>query len=138
MIPIDAQSPDDGYEPVYRRYRRTQVAEMADWVPGFDMSNVSVSSEDAKHGSPKQGDKIARNPANHDDRWLVAADYFVANFGPIEPNPLEQVAELQAEVERLKMILRRIDVDALTQEVVKRATELAFELNREALGELGT
>jgi hypothetical protein len=27
---------------------------------------------------------IARNPANHDDKWLVAADYFAANFEPVE------------------------------------------------------
>jgi hypothetical protein len=64
----------------YRCYRRTQIAEMADWEPGFDMHNVSVSAADANNGSPKTGDKIARNPANHDDRWLVAKAYFEANF----------------------------------------------------------
>lgn len=68
----------------FRRYRRTQIAEMADWEPGFDMTGVSVSVVDAAAGSPKQGDKIARNPANHEDRWLVAADYFAANFAPLE------------------------------------------------------
>lgn len=66
----------------YKRYRRTQIAEMADWEPGFDMDGVSVSVEDAKAGSPKPGDKIARNPANHNDRWLVAAAYFAVNFEP--------------------------------------------------------
>ena len=64
----------------YQRYRRTQVAEMADWAPGFDMTGVSVSAPDAAAGSPKAGDKIARNPANHEDRWLVAAEYFKSNF----------------------------------------------------------
>jgi hypothetical protein len=64
----------------YKQYRRTQIAEMADWEPGFDMHNVSVSGADASNGSPKLGDKIARNPANHDDRWLVAKAYFDANF----------------------------------------------------------
>lgn len=68
----------------YRQYRRTQIAEMADWEPGFDMAGVSVSAEDAKAGSPKIGDKIARNPANHNDRWLVAAVYFAANFEPAD------------------------------------------------------
>jgi hypothetical protein len=67
-------------KPEYRQYRRTQIAEMADWQPGFDMTDVSVSEADRKAGSPKVGDKIARNPANHEDRWLVAADYFAANF----------------------------------------------------------
>lgn len=68
----------------YRQYRRTQIAEMADWEPGFDMTGVSVSEPDRKNGSPKPGDKIARNPANHEDRWLVAADYFAANFEPLD------------------------------------------------------
>ena len=69
----------------YKQYRRTQIAEMADWEPGFDMIGVSVSAVDADAGSPKEGDKIARNPANHDDRWLVAAAYFSANFEPLGP-----------------------------------------------------
>jgi len=67
----------------YRQYRRTQIAEMADWEPGFDMTGVSVSAPDVEAGSPKVGDKIARNPANHEDRWLVAAAYFEVNFEPI-------------------------------------------------------
>ena len=70
--------------PDFKRYRRTQIAEMADWEPGFDMSAVSISDVDLRAGSPKVGDKIARNPANHDDQWLVAADYFAANFEPLE------------------------------------------------------
>lgn len=68
----------------YRRYRRTQIAEMADWVPGFDMTDVSISAPDQAAGSPKEGDQIARNPVNHEDRWLVAAEYFAANFEPCE------------------------------------------------------
>jgi hypothetical protein len=68
----------------YKQYRRTQIAEMADWELGFDMKNVSISGADAANGSPKLGDKIARNPANHEDRWLVAKAYFDANFEEIE------------------------------------------------------
>jgi hypothetical protein len=70
-------------KPEFKQYRRTQIAEMADWEPGFDMADVSISEPDRKAGSPKAGDKIARNPANHEDRWLVAADYFAANFEPL-------------------------------------------------------
>jgi hypothetical protein len=69
------------------KYRRTQIAEMADWAPGFDMTDVSVSEADRKAGSPRTGDKIARNPANHEDRWLVAADYFAANFEALASAP---------------------------------------------------
>lgn len=67
----------------FKQYRRTQIAEMADWEPGTDMDRVSVSAPDREAGSPKTGDKIARNPANHDDQWLVSADYFAANFDPL-------------------------------------------------------
>jgi hypothetical protein len=68
---------------VYKKYRRSQIAELADWKPGFDMIGVSVSDADKQSNSPKAGDKIARNPANHGDRWLVAADYFAVNFEPL-------------------------------------------------------
>jgi len=27
---------------------------------------------------------IARNPKNHDDQWLIAADYFADNFEPVD------------------------------------------------------
>lgn len=67
----------------FKQYQRTAVAEMADWTPDFWMAGVSISEADRAAGSPKLGDKIARNPANHDDKWLVAADYFAANFTPV-------------------------------------------------------
>lgn len=67
----------------YKQYRRSAVAEMADWHDGFDMTGVSVSEADRANGSPLLGDKIARNPKNHDDRWLVAAAYFADNFEPL-------------------------------------------------------
>lgn len=66
----------------FKQYRRTQIAEMTEWGEQFDMNGVSVSAEDTKAGSPKIGDMIARNPANHKDKWLVAAAYFAANFEP--------------------------------------------------------
>jgi hypothetical protein len=69
--------------PVWKKYRRTQIAEMTDWEDGFDMANVSVSDVDKAAGSPKAGDKIARNPKNHSDKWLIAAAYFAENFGPL-------------------------------------------------------
>jgi hypothetical protein len=66
----------------YKPYRRSAIAELADWSPGFDMAGVSISDADKAAGSPKAGDKIARNPKNHADRWLVAAAYFAENFEP--------------------------------------------------------
>jgi len=57
------------------------MAEAIEWTPDFiGINNVSISPTDLRNGSPKLGDMIARNPANHDDKWLIAADYFTANF----------------------------------------------------------
>lgn len=64
----------------FRQYRRTQIAEMRPWQEGDDMRDVSVSRPDENAGSPKPGDMIARNPKNHADQWLVAAQYFADNF----------------------------------------------------------
>lgn len=68
----------------FTKYRRKQIAELRPYVPGEQLKNVSVSSEDTNAGSPKAGDMIARNPKNHDDQWLVAAEYFATNFEPVE------------------------------------------------------
>ena len=75
------QMPKDS-EDDFHLYRRTQIAEMRPWRPGEAMAGVAVSKVDEANGSPKAGDMIARNPANHDDQWLVAAAYFAANFEP--------------------------------------------------------
>ncbi|CAB4165060.1 hypothetical protein UFOVP833_22 [uncultured Caudovirales phage] len=64
------------------KYRRSQIAELRPWAVGDDMARVSVSAPDKEAGSPKEGDMIARNPKNHDDQWLVAAQYFADNFEP--------------------------------------------------------
>ena len=66
----------------YKQYRRTQIAEMVEWATDMDLFGVSISDVDKAAGSPKLGDMIARNPANHTDKWLVAKAYFEANFEP--------------------------------------------------------
>lgn len=69
----------------FKRYRRTQTAELRPYEPGEVLSDrVSISQADIENGSPKEGDMIARNPTNHDDQWLVAKDYFEVNFEPEE------------------------------------------------------
>lgn len=67
----------------YKQYRRSSIAEMTPWNSDFDMSDVSVSAPDKEARSPKEGDMIARNPKNHADKWLVAAQYFADNFEPM-------------------------------------------------------
>ena len=71
------------------KYRRKQIAELRRYVPGEQLDlpddrrpKVSISEEDRKAGSPKDGDMIARNPKNHDDQWLIAKRYFEENFEP--------------------------------------------------------
>jgi hypothetical protein len=69
----------------FKQYRRKQITELRPWAEGDDMERVSVSAPDKEAGSPKPGDMVARNPKNHDDQWLVAAQYFADNFEPIDP-----------------------------------------------------
>lgn len=66
----------------FKRFLRKQIAELRPFVVGEVLSGVSISAEDHRAGSPKQGDMIARNPKNHADQWLVAAAYFSDNFAP--------------------------------------------------------
>ncbi len=74
------------FEP-FKEYVRTNVAEMRP-VTGGEINklqtlmskDISISEADRKAGSPKAGDMIARNPKNHEDQWLVAAEYFNNNF----------------------------------------------------------
>lgn len=69
----------------FKQYRRKQIAELRPYQEGEVLAdNVSISSEDKKAGSPKAGDMIARNPKNHNDQWLVAAQYFQDNFEAID------------------------------------------------------
>lgn len=55
---------------------------MRPYVEGEDVSRISISDADREKGSPKPGDMIARNPANHEDQWLVAKQYFEDNLEP--------------------------------------------------------
>ena len=87
----------------FKMYRRTNIAEMRPVtekdIQDFEQDKyshlidirdekdtlfrVSVSAEDLNNGSPKMGDMIARNPKNHEDKWLVAKKYFEENFEAI-------------------------------------------------------
>lgn len=67
----------------FKQYRRKQIAELRRFEPGENLIGVSVSAPDREAGSPKAGDMIARNPKNHADKWLVAAQYFADNFEEI-------------------------------------------------------
>lgn len=75
----------------FKQYRRKAIAELRfvtedELDKGAEYLNsvgISISVADLANGAPKPGDMIARNPENHGDQWLVAADYFAANFEEI-------------------------------------------------------
>lgn len=69
----------------FKKFRRKQIAELrpltveelaAGRLIQTQKFNISISEVDAKNGSPKEGDMVARNPKNHDDQWLVAKKIF--------------------------------------------------------------
>ncbi len=67
-------------ETYYKKYKRKGLSEMTEWKEGFNITNVAISLVDKEKGSPKEGDMIARNPKNHEDKWLVAKKYFDDNL----------------------------------------------------------
>ena len=61
---------------MWNMYRRIGMLEARPYVPGEDLTNVSVSDTNI----PGEGGMIARNPENHAEQWYIAADYFAKNY----------------------------------------------------------
>lgn len=99
----------------YQQYRRSQIAELTPWTEDFDMSDVSISTVDVDNGSPKAGDMIARNPKNHDDKWLVAAQYFADNFEPaVEPK--EEGDSSDRREDDITPLTNRVNITTITED----------------------
>ena len=64
----------------FKQYRKKGLADMRPYVPGEDLSGVSVSPED----TPEEGGMIARNADNHADQWYVGKAFFQKNYEPAE------------------------------------------------------
>lgn len=62
----------------WKPYRRKGLSEMRPYIPGEDMSTVSVNPVD----TVEDGGMVARNPKNHADQWYVAKQYFADNLEP--------------------------------------------------------
>lgn len=92
----------------FQKYRRKQIAELRPYIVGESMDGVSISAVDKDAGSPKEGDMIARNPKNHADMWLVARQYFLDNFEPIEyPSPpMSSNLEIARELREIQYAMR--------------------------------
>lgn len=59
-----------------KNYRKKNVQPMRPYVPGEDLTGVSVSPED----TPEEGGMIAVNPSNPADKWYVAKQFFADNY----------------------------------------------------------
>ena len=59
-----------------KNYRKKNVQPMRPYVPGEDLTGISVSDED----TPEAGGMIAVSTANGDDRWYVAKVFFEENY----------------------------------------------------------
>ncbi len=64
----------------FKKYKRTNIAEMRQYIKGEDLTNISVSNVDDPQNDMGM---IARNPNNHSDQWYVARKYFLENFEEI-------------------------------------------------------
>ena len=62
----------------WQYFRRKGSACMRPYVPGEDLTGVSVSKED----TPELGGMVAKNPDNERDQWYVAKAYFEKHFEP--------------------------------------------------------
>ena len=60
-------------------YRKKHLQPMEPWTPETDMTNVSVSPDDARLPT-LEGGMIAHNPDNLDDRWYVSKQFFEDNY----------------------------------------------------------
>ena len=73
---------------MYKKYKRTAIAEMRDIelnenINSLMEAGVSISGVDkalVTNDEEFLKGKIARNPANHQDKWYVAYKYFTENF----------------------------------------------------------
>lgn len=68
--------------PPFKKYRRKGLSEMRSYVPGEDLTGISVSDAD-KSLPTLDGGYIARNPVNNTDQWYVAKAYFDQNLEPV-------------------------------------------------------
>lgn len=107
----------------FQKFRRTAIAELRPFEEGETLDpSVSVSETERAAGSPKLGDYIGRNPANHDDQWLIAADYFAANFAPADST---EVQRARNHIARIECDLRGAREDLARLELEIAASELA-------------
>jgi len=65
----------------WKKYRKTALQEMRPFVPGEDLTKISVNKEDV----PEPGGMVARNAKNAEDQWYVARKFFEDNYELVKP-----------------------------------------------------
>ena len=61
---------------IFRSYVKKGYQEMREYVPGEDLTEISVNKED----TPEKGGMIARNKLNYEDQWYVDKKFFEDNY----------------------------------------------------------
>jgi len=56
------------------------LVEIRPYVPGEDMTGITVQPTDADAGSPKDGDVIARDSIDYTKMWVITAEVFRNNY----------------------------------------------------------
>lgn len=78
----------------FNYYIKVKAQLMKPYQPGESLDSVSISQEDKENGSPKEGDMIAINEKNHEDKWLISKEFFEENYlGPIDPEKIKKLTE---------------------------------------------
>lgn len=60
----------------YKMYRKKDLQPMRPYVPGEDLTGVSISDGD----TPELGGMIAVNRNDPNDKWYVAKEFFEDNY----------------------------------------------------------
>lgn len=93
----------------FKKYIKNTEVEIVEYnrnllYPKDFMDKVSISPEDKKNGSPKEGDMIARNPNNYNDMWLISKEYFEQNYTQVIENNFIQRVQKEKEDLNYKIV----------------------------------
>ena len=64
----------------YKLYRKKNLQPMREYLPGEDLTGVSVWEGDTL----EEGGMIAKNPEDSSDVWYVSKSFFNENYEPVE------------------------------------------------------
>lgn len=111
----------------WQLYQRKGLSQMRPYVPGEDLSAVSVSATD---DPPSDLGMIARNPDNHADQWYVARAYFDKNLEPASSNDLaSRLSSCQLELDHSEntrsAMQSRLEMSDLARNDLSRRLEAA-------------